>query len=102
MLVQIASKISSAAGSKKVTQCMKGVLRMFSMLDSEGVTLTQALNAFTLMRFGECDETLGSQQLPKEWNRLTQESAFTYVAFRKRDGRVCWRRWWSPSVAPWT
>lgn len=87
MLVQIASKISSATGGEKVVQHMKGVLRMFSMVESEGVSLTQALNAFTLMRFGECDETLGSQRLPKMWNRLTQESAFAYVAFHKRDGK---------------
>ena len=59
MLVQIASKISSAAGSKKVTQCMKGVSE-FSMLDSEGVTLTQALNAFTLMRFGNATRHLAA------------------------------------------
>ena len=104
MLVKIASKIHSTAESQQqsAAQRVKGVLRILSVIEAESLTLQQALNAFTLMRFGECDETLGSKRLPKMWNRLTQESALAYVAFRKRDGKSLVETVIESSPVPWT
>ena len=89
VLVDIAVKLHDYdRGSKRNTaECMKGVLQIFSTMEEEELTLREVLTAFTMMRFGACDPLLGGKRLPKKWNKMAQESALAYCAFRRRNGK---------------